>query len=66
VELFEVDQATPFDLQLEHFVDVIQGNAEVGCSGVEGLRALVVCDAVQRALESGETVDVGMNLFREE
>ncbi|KAL1956993.1 hypothetical protein VTO42DRAFT_6482 [Malbranchea cinnamomea] len=58
VETFDVPDATPFDLQLAHFVDVIRGNAEPSCSGVDGLRALVVCDAIKRALESNQPVDV--------
>ncbi|GAB1196401.1 hypothetical protein APSETT444_005671 [Aspergillus pseudonomiae] len=32
VEKFDVEEATPFDLQLAHFVDVIQGKAEPSCS----------------------------------
>ncbi|RAL00825.1 Gfo/Idh/MocA family protein [Aspergillus ibericus CBS 121593] len=53
----EVDrEGVPFDLQLGHFVDVIEGRESVArCDAVEGLRALVVVDAVKRALE-GETV----------
>ncbi|KAL1983813.1 hypothetical protein VTN96DRAFT_9899 [Rasamsonia emersonii] len=59
VEKFDVDDsATPYDLQLAHFVDVIRGNAEPSCSGVAGLQALIVCDAIRKALESGETVNI--------
>ncbi|PLB43743.1 quinate utilization oxidoreductase QutH [Aspergillus steynii IBT 23096] len=55
----EGEEKRPFDLQLSHFVDVIGGRAQPRCSLVEGLRALVVVQAARRALETGETVDVG-------
>ncbi|KAJ5301825.1 hypothetical protein PENANT_c002G03532 [Penicillium antarcticum] len=57
------DEAMPFDLQLAHFVDVIQGSAEPSCSGEEGLRALIVCEAVQRAMRSGLPVDIDVDLL---
>lgn len=57
VEQFPVQPATPFDLQLQHFVDVIHG-ADPVCPGEEGLRALIVCQAVREALDSGQTVDI--------
>lgn len=52
------EAAAPFDLQLAHFVDFIAGDVEARCSLEEGLRALVVVRAAQRALETGETVEV--------
>ncbi|PKX94215.1 Gfo/Idh/MocA family protein [Aspergillus novofumigatus IBT 16806] len=59
VERFEIDQkAAPFDLQLEHFVEVIAGRERPRCSGEDGLRALMVCDGVRRALETGDAVDL--------
>ncbi|KAF7183168.1 hypothetical protein CNMCM7691_003003 [Aspergillus felis] len=59
VERYEVDQnATPFDLQLAHFVEVIKGRERPRCSGEDGLRALMVCEGVRRALETGEAVDL--------
>lgn len=57
------DNAAPFDLQLAHFVDVIRGNAEPSCSGEEGLRALIVCEAVQKAMQTGQPVDIGLDLL---
>ncbi|KAE8145775.1 hypothetical protein BDV25DRAFT_170247 [Aspergillus avenaceus] len=62
-EKFDVEEATPFDLQLAHFVDVIQGEAELSCSGEDGLRALIVCQAVRKALDTGETVELDSNIF---
>ncbi|GMG05649.1 unnamed protein product [Aspergillus oryzae] len=63
VEKFDVEEATPFDLQLAHFVDVIQGKAEPSCSGEEGLRALLVCQAVRKALETGETIELDQTIL---
>lgn len=59
VERIEVSRdIVPLEAQLAHFVDFIEGRAEPRCTGREGLRALVVCDAVRRALESGMPVEV--------
>ncbi|OJZ83700.1 hypothetical protein ASPFODRAFT_49129 [Aspergillus luchuensis CBS 106.47] len=58
VEEFEVDKGVPFDLQLEHFVQVLEGRETPRCDAVEGLRALVVVDAVKRAMEKEEVVQV--------
>lgn len=57
------DNAAPFDLQLAHFVDVIRGDATPSCSGEEGLRALIVCEAVQRAMQTGQPVDIEVDLL---
>ena len=43
----------PFDSQLDHFVKVCRGEAKPSCTGEEGLRALVVCEAIRRALDMG-------------
>ncbi|KIW08181.1 uncharacterized protein PV09_01112 [Verruconis gallopava] len=48
----------PFELQVENFVAVIQGNAEAVCTGQDGLRAVAVCEAVKKSLESGLPVDL--------
>jgi predicted dehydrogenase len=56
-ERFEVDlKAAPFDLQLAHFVEVIKGRERPRCSGEDGFRALMVCEGVRKALETGEVV----------
>jgi predicted dehydrogenase len=57
------DDEAPFDLQLAHFVDTINGSAEPSCSGEEGLRALIVCEAVQRAMWSGQPVEIDVDLL---
>lgn len=70
VERVEVStDVVPLEAQLAHFVDVIQGQAEPSCTGEAGLRALVVCDAVRRAMESGmpvDVVDVGEMIHRKD
>jgi predicted dehydrogenase len=54
-----VEDLVPFDAQVEHFVKLVSG--EVGgplCSGEDGLRALMVCEAVREAMRTGKAVDV--------
>ncbi|KAJ5561916.1 Oxidoreductase N-terminal [Penicillium sp. DV-2018c] len=53
----------PFDLQLAHFVDVINGDALPSCTGEEGLRALFVCEAIREAMRSGQPVDIDLDLL---
>jgi predicted dehydrogenase len=51
----------PFDSQLDHFLKVCRGEAQPSCSGEEGLRALVVCEAIRKALDmngGGGTVEI--------
>ncbi|KAG2734417.1 hypothetical protein G9P44_002423 [Scheffersomyces stipitis] len=43
----------PFDLQLDHFVDVIRGRAEPLCSADDGMSALMCIDAVMKSVETG-------------
>ena len=57
------DDAAPFDLQLSHFVDVIRGETSPSCSGEDGLRALVVCEAIQTAMRTGQPVDIEVDLL---
>lgn len=49
----EVGTEVPFDEQIEHFVRVVRGEEQPRCSGSDGLSALVICDAVKRALQKG-------------
>ncbi|KAJ5091793.1 hypothetical protein NUU61_006663 [Penicillium alfredii] len=57
------DDAAPFDLQLAHFVDVVRGTATPSCSGEDGLRALIVCEAVQKAMQTGQPVEIDVDLL---
>ncbi|EGW31389.1 putative oxidoreductase [Spathaspora passalidarum NRRL Y-27907] len=44
----------PFDLQLEHFVNLITGReTEVKCTGEDALRALLCIEAVMKSIETG-------------
>jgi len=59
VESIEVgDAPEPFALQTEHFARVVRGEEMHSCSGVDGLRALAVCEAVKLAMKSGQPSDV--------
>ena len=60
-QMVENIDVAPFDSQLDHFVQVCRGQATSSCTGEEGLRALVVCEAVRKALdgdELGGTVEI--------
>ncbi|KAJ5637454.1 hypothetical protein N7490_007333 [Penicillium lividum] len=57
------DESAPFNLQLAHFVDVVRGEAEPSCSGEEGLRALIVCEAIQKAMQTGQPVEIAVDLL---
>jgi predicted dehydrogenase len=48
----------PFDLQVQHFVDVVRDGKDPSCTGEEALRALVVCEAVKRAMKTGLPVEI--------
>ncbi|GEQ70614.1 hypothetical protein JCM33374_g4292 [Metschnikowia sp. JCM 33374] len=44
----------PFDLQLEHFVNLITGvETEVKCSGYDALQSLLCIEAVMKSIEQG-------------
>lgn len=44
----------PFDLQIDHFINLINGTeTEVKCSGEDALRALLCIDAVMKSAETG-------------
>ncbi|WP_299607688.1 Gfo/Idh/MocA family oxidoreductase [uncultured Tateyamaria sp.] len=49
----------PLKDQVEHFADVIRGKASPLVSGLDGLRAVQVIDAIKQAAESGQLVSVG-------
>ena len=48
----------PYDAQLSHLRDVVEGRAQPVCSGVDGLRTLQATLAVLQAAESGATVQL--------
>jgi myo-inositol 2-dehydrogenase/D-chiro-inositol 1-dehydrogenase len=44
----------PFDLQLQHFVNIINGTEAPSCTADDGMSALLCIDAVARSVESGK------------
>ncbi|KAJ4350164.1 uncharacterized protein N0V89_008785 [Didymosphaeria variabile] len=54
------DTKVPFELQVEHFVRVIRGEEAPNCSGIDGLRAVKVCEAIKRSIANGCPVDIPM------
>lgn len=57
-EVKVITDKAPFELQIKHFVEVVAGREEPVCSGAAGLRAVVVCEAVKKALTTGLPVDI--------
>lgn len=53
-----VAPADPLERQIAHFVEVARGRAPPLVSGREGLRTLVVIEAIKSAAESGDRVEV--------
>jgi predicted dehydrogenase len=60
-EFLEVQETRlPFELQLDHFIDVVEGKEAPSCSGIEGLRAVIVCKAIRTSMKEHRPVDVGL------
>ena len=53
-----VERSDPLANQVEHFVDVINGDAEPICSGRDGLKTLQVVDAVVESARTGRPVNI--------
>ncbi|TKA56363.1 hypothetical protein B0A49_10859, partial [Cryomyces minteri] len=54
VDVLKVDTKTPaFEAQLKHFVRVVRGQEEPRCTGEEALRALLVANAIKKAMTTG-------------
>jgi predicted dehydrogenase len=54
----ELERSDPLATQIEHFAAVIRGEAEPICSGRDGLKTLLVVDAVLEAARTGASVDI--------
>jgi predicted dehydrogenase len=54
----DVDHSDPLANQITHFVQVIRGEAAPVCSARDGLKTLMVVDAVMRAAHTGQAVDL--------
>lgn len=48
-----LNSVLPFDLQLDHFVNVIRGKVEPYCTADDGMSALLCIDAVLKSIETG-------------
>ena len=58
-ERLNVDESkVPFELQIEQFVNVVRGLEEPMCSGEDAVRALIVVEAVKKAMKEGVAVDI--------
>ncbi|KAF2712419.1 NAD(P)-binding protein [Pleomassaria siparia CBS 279.74] len=61
-EILEVpEMKIPFKLQIEHFVKVIRGEEKPSCSGIEGLRAVLVCEAIRKSMQDNLPVDISVD-----
>ena len=54
----EVERSDPLANQVEHFAAVIRGEVEPICSGRDGLKTLLVVDAVLEAARTGAAVEI--------
>lgn len=52
------DSKIPFELQIEQFVKVVKGLEEPTCSGADAVRALMVVEAVKKAMKEGVGIDI--------
>ena len=48
----EDDGRWPFERRLDYFVRVVRREEEPSCTGEDGLLAVMLCDAVRKALDS--------------
>ncbi|KAF1810442.1 NAD(P)-binding protein [Eremomyces bilateralis CBS 781.70] len=48
----------PFKLQVKHFVNVVRGEEKPVCSAEDGLRALIVCEAIKRSITLGKPINI--------
>jgi predicted dehydrogenase len=54
----DVDRSDPLANQVTHFAQVIRGEADPVCSARDGLKTLMVVDAVVRAAQTGQAVEL--------
>ena len=54
----EVDSIPPFTRQLKHLIAVVRGTEEPNCSDKEGLKAVLVLEAVFKSLKTKGPVQV--------
>jgi predicted dehydrogenase len=49
---------SPYVTEIRHFSDVLQGRAEPRVTALDGARAVAVCDAIARSIETNRAVEV--------
>jgi predicted dehydrogenase len=54
----ELERSDPLANQIEHFAAVVRGEAEPICSGRDGVKTLLVVDAVVESARTGQPVDL--------
>lgn len=54
----DLERSDPLANQIEHFAAVIRGEAEPVCSGRDGLKTLLVVDAVVESARTGQPVEL--------
>jgi predicted dehydrogenase len=59
----DLSREDPMALQLQHFVDVIQNNAEPHVSALDGLQNLLVVEAIQQSIQTKQTVALNAKLM---
>jgi predicted dehydrogenase len=57
-EMLPVSAEVPFDEQIKHLVRVVKGEEEPRCTIEDGLQAVIVADAVTRAMKTGQPVNI--------
>ncbi len=51
-------EKVPFDLQIQHFHEVVREGKQPSCTAEMALSAMVVCEAIKRSMKSGEAVEI--------
>ncbi|KAF3038188.1 hypothetical protein E8E12_008715 [Didymella heteroderae] len=52
------DTKIPFEAQVEHFLKLIRGEELPSCDGAEGLRAVIVCEAIKTSMKEHRPVEI--------
>lgn len=56
------DMRIPFEEQIAHFLRVIGEGEQASCDGVEGLRAVMVCEAVKKSMREARPIEIASEL----
>ena len=54
----EINDVLPFTLQLRHFIAVVRGEIEPNCSAREGLKAVLVVEAIFKSLKTKQPIRI--------